>query len=300
MTALFERTISPTWDYQDTTSPTYFTVVPSAESDQYVADYLSAAVGTAAPTQWIGPNTVALALGYLRPFRPDPFFFDPDLFVVTEDDGRWVVQVNVRVRSDHPVIATAVDSAFQPYNFYGILTADEPETAVPFVTHGWTSPAVAVPEVVEDDTSPPSGSFAEMAMQVKERAGLSDEQLGRIFPVTREQFQRWRTGRAERPSPAHIRRMASLRDMIADAETRVDSVRDWLLIPSDEVSPYDLLCQARFEEAWNRLARRPSVLKPEVRLSEDGAWEQVPRVAVRSSMDPDNSPPILVSDDDDE
>jgi len=58
-----------------------------------------------------------------------------------------------------------------------------------------------------------------MTIEVKERSGLTDEQVGKIFPVTREQFQRWRTGREDRPSEAHIRRMAALNELLGDVAT---------------------------------------------------------------------------------
>lgn len=298
--AVAERTVSPTWDYQPTTLPPYFTVAPATESDPNTVASLWAAVGTAAPSQWIGRNTLALGLGYLRPFRSDPFFFDPDLFVVGKSDEQWVVTVNVRVPGNYPLVATAVNAAYEPYSFYGVLTPQEPErVTTTFVSHTWAQPTPTATEATEDPAPAPD-SFAELATQVKERSGLTDEQLGKIFPVTREQFQRWRTGKEDRPSTAHIRRMAALNEMFADAATRVEIVRDWLLIPSGGLSPYDLLCQARFEEAWRLLTQSPSSVASQLRLSEDGAWEQVPRVAVRSSNEPDNSPPITVSDDDDE
>lgn len=298
--AVVERTVSPTWDYRPTSLPPYFTVAPTTESDPNTVASLWAAVGTAAPSQWIGPNTLALGLGYLRPFRSDPFFFDPDLFVVGEFDARWVVTVNVRVPSNYPLVATAVNAAYEPYSFYGVLTPHEPEqVTTTFVSHTWAQSTPTATEATEDP-APAAESFAELTTQVKERSGLTDEQLGKIFPVTREQFQRWRTGKEDRPSTAHIRRMAALNEMVADAATRVEIVRDWLLIPSGGLSPYDLLCQARFEEAWRLLTQSPSSVASQLRLSEDGAWEQVPRVAVRSSNEPDNSPPITVSDDDDE
>jgi hypothetical protein len=296
---LAERTISPTWDYQSPSHLPYFTVAPALESDPTTAADLSAAVGTTAPTNWIGPSTLAIALGYFRPLRNDAFFFDPDLFVVTCLDNRWVVSVNVRVPLDHPIVATAVNATFEPHHFYGVLTTNEPRDA-PALPAPRSPRRSATAVHVADEVEPSLGQFAEMAAQVKERSGLTDEQLGRIFPVTREQFQRWRTGREDRPSEAHIRRMAALNELLDDVATRVDSVRDWLLIPSGDISPYDLLCQARFEEVWRLVTARPSRLASQLRLSEDGSWEQVPRVAVRASNEPDNSPPITVSDDDDE
>ena len=297
---LAERTTSLTWDYQSPTHLPYFTVAPALESDPTTAAHLSAAVGTTAPTNWIGPNTLAIALGYFRPLRNDAFFFDPDLFVVMPSDDRWVVSVNVRVPIDYPIVATAVSAAFEPHHFYGVLTTTDQSHDAQSVSAPRSHRRSAATVQVADDQEPSLGQFAEMATQVKERSGLTDEQLGRIFPVTREQFQRWRTGREDRPSEAHIRRMAALDDLLGDVATRVDSVRDWLLIPSGDVSPYDLLCQARFEEVWRLVTERPSRLSSHLRLSEDGSWEQVPRVAVRSSNEPDNSPPITVSDDDDE
>lgn len=56
----------------------------------------------------------------------------------------------------------------------------------------------------------------------------------------------------------------------------------------------------RSPPAWRLLTQSPSSIASQLRLSEAGAWEQAPRVAVRSSSEPDNSPPITVSDDDDE
>jgi len=121
-----ERTISSTWDYQWPAQPPYFTVAPALDSDPTTAAHLSAAVGTTAPTNWIGPNTLAIALGYFRPLRNDAFFFDPELVCSNAVGRRWVVSVNVRVPIDYPIVATAVNAAFEPHHFYGVLTTGQP------------------------------------------------------------------------------------------------------------------------------------------------------------------------------
>ncbi|MGO9974514.1 MAG: hypothetical protein ACLP01_17275 [Solirubrobacteraceae bacterium] len=212
------------------------------------------------------------------------------------------MEVQVRVPGDYPVVATAVNQTFDPYHFFGVLSTDYVHITEGPLARRYSSRRVGQASVQDPVEAADSGGglFAEMASEVKDLSGLTDRQLGQVFPVSREQFQRWRTGREDHPSEAHIRRMAALRELLQDAGSRVDSIREWLLIPQAGINPYDLLCQARFEEVWMLLTELPSRLRSRVQLGQDGAWEQLPRAAVRGTSEPDRSPPIPIDDDDDD
>ena len=78
---------------------------------------------------------------------------------------RWVVTVNVRVPIDYPIVATAVNAAFEPYHFYGVLTANEPNRS-PLRTSRHRSVATvqvaasrAPPSAVRRDGHPGQGAI---------------------------------------------------------------------------------------------------------------------------------------------
>jgi hypothetical protein len=115
------------WDSSPTnTGPPYVTVRPAADTDPLIASALSAAIGTSAPTHWIGPDTVALALGYFWPLRSDEIYLDPDLVVVSSTGDRWTVEVRVRVPINYPIMATAVNVDLELNHFFGVLSPPSP------------------------------------------------------------------------------------------------------------------------------------------------------------------------------
>lgn len=123
---------------------------------------------------------------------------------------------------------------------------------------------VSILDVREDASLPISDvahDSAELASAVREYSGLSSSALSKIFPVSRETYQRWVSGNA-RPTAHNLRRLHQLADYVS-AVSSVTNPRNFLLRPMS-ASPegetaYDLLCQGRLAEAWTLLsASRPS------------------------------------------
>ncbi|MBA2311202.1 MAG: hypothetical protein H0V97_00160 [Actinobacteria bacterium] len=111
-----------------------------------------------------------------------------------------------------------------------------------------------------EEASPLPGSPADVAREVRELSGLTSEAVGDIFPVARESYQRWISGRST-PAAADVRRLLALRHLLRDLKDRVPDVRSWLLSPVDQgsaLTPYDLLKQARIGVVWDLGVEIPS------------------------------------------
>lgn len=115
-----------------------------------------------------------------------------------------------------------------------------------------------------------AASVSDLASRAKDASQLTDDQLAAVFPgeLARETFQRWRTGRAERPTEGNLRRLGLLHQLFEDLAVRVAEPRNWLLQfgPSiDGKTPYDLLLAGRFSEVQNLVASLPALaaLSPE-------------------------------------
>ena len=107
-------------------------------------------------------------------------------------------------------------------------------------------------------------SVSDLARRAKDASQLTDDQLAAMFPgdLARETFQRWRTGRAERPTEGNLRRLGLLHQLFEDLAARVAEPRNWLLQfgPSiDGKKPYDLLLAGRFSEVQNLVASLPAL-----------------------------------------
>lgn len=116
----------------------------------------------------------------------------------------------------------------------------------------------------------PADSVSHLATRIKDSSQLTDDQLAEVFPgeLARETFQRWRTGRTERPTEGNLRRLGLLHQLFEDLAVRVAEPRNWLLQfgPSiDGRTPYDLLLAGRFSEVQNLVASLPALaaLSPE-------------------------------------
>ncbi len=109
-----------------------------------------------------------------------------------------------------------------------------------------------------------SRSVRELATRAKDSSQLTDEQLAAVFPgdLVRETFQRWRTGRLDRPTEGNLRRLGLLHQLFEDLAMRVAEPRSWLVQggPSiDGKRPYDLLLVGRFGEVQNLVASLPAL-----------------------------------------
>lgn len=94
-----------------------------------------------------------------------------------------------------------------------------------------------------------------LADEVRQLSGLSTQALGAIFPVVRESYQRWVSGRTT-PSEGDLRRLLALRELFHHLRDRVPNVRNWLFTPIQPgVTPYDLLKEGRISEVWDEAIR---------------------------------------------
>lgn len=142
-----------------------------------------------------------------------------------------------------------------------------------------------------------------LAGDLKSLSGLHDAELALLLPVARETFQRWRAGTLN-PSAPNLRRLRSLATYFRDLYARVPSVHDWLYSPLDSVNgaetPYDLLRQARYTEAWQLAAQSPLIADVEVKERPDGMRTGVMRQAPGFDQELDEYEPDLSDWDDEE
>lgn len=130
---------------------------------------------------------------------------------------------------------------------------------------------VADPVPLAADPTPES---AAVASEVRDLSGLSAEKLGDIFPIERESYQRWISGK-NTPSEGNLERLLALRHYFRAVADRVDTPKAWLLSPLAEgvmsSSPYDLLRSGNLSSAWDALSTLPSRAKRHTRRASDGS-----------------------------
>jgi hypothetical protein len=124
--------------------------------------------------------------------------------------------------------------------------------------HSTVMPAIEpVPPPASFDRLPADASVARVATRLAELTGLSDRELGQLFPgqVSREHFHRWRSGKSDNPTAANRRRLWFLLTLIERLAQGGVSVDDWIRNPTaiDDLTPLDLLRLGRFDEV-ERLA----------------------------------------------
>ncbi len=114
---------------------------------------------------------------------------------------------------------------------------------------------------VEVEPELPESALA--AREVRELSGLSAGRLGDVFPVHREIFQRWTSGKP--PSAANLERLLALRHFLRALAERVADPNSWLLSPLDEgaASPtaYEVLKTGNLRALWNAIVDLPSTAK---------------------------------------
>ena len=118
--------------------------------------------------------------------------------------------------------------------------ADRPsELAAPIVIED----SVAVVDEVSDEPLSKDASVEAIASRIHALTDLSDEDLARLFKVTRETFNRWRSGVLTNPTAGSRRRLGLLLGLLEDLTSRDVSIKDWLLNAPvrDELTPYQLL-----------------------------------------------------------
>jgi transcriptional regulator with XRE-family HTH domain len=134
----------------------------------------------------------------------------------------------------------------------------------------------------EEETPLPESAL--VAKEVRNLSGLSAERLGEIFPVERESYQRWISGRTV-PSPANLERLLALRHFLRELPNRVPEPKSWLLSPLGEgtasPTPHQLLKAGNLAELWNALADLPSSAPRYTRQSADGSTLTVTEGSLR-------------------
>lgn len=97
----------------------------------------------------------------------------------------------------------------------------------------------------------PGASVVAIASRIHGLSGLSDEELAAIFKVTRETFNRWRSGALNNPTPGSRRRLGLVLRVLEEGHAHGVNLKDWLLntLPSPEgLTPYELLQKGHIEE----------------------------------------------------
>lgn len=224
------------------------------------------ALGTIAPSQWIALSALKVALESLRSYRHDAINEQPDL-VVSEIDHVLLIQVKRRVR----------DAAAEMLAKASLL---EPSSWVDARVQG------AVSEQTE--AGPPSAS-SQAAHELRELSGLSARQLGEIFPVARESFQRWVSGDLS-PSAENLQRLMALRHFLRALADRVPDARAWLLTPlpgtQGNETPLDRLARGDMAQLWRAIADFPSRSSPEAVIDAEGDRGVVVRSSLRGTDAP--------------
>jgi hypothetical protein len=98
---------------------------------------------------------------------------------------------------------------------------------------------------------PADASMQAIASRVRELSGLSDARLADLFKVTRETFNRWRSGSLANPTESARRRVGMVLHLLEELAAHGVNINDWLQNPnaSDGITPYDLLLRGRIDKA---------------------------------------------------
>ena len=137
---------------------------------------------------------------------------------------------------------------------------------------------------LEDEPVPALPETALIAKEVRDLSGLSAARLGDIFPIERETFQRWMSGRITPPS-ANLERLLALRHFLRELANRTEDPKSVLLSPLSEGQPsdtlYGLLKSGNLSAAWGAIANMTSTASRYTRETEDGAVLTVTRGSLR-------------------
>ena len=262
-----------------------FTTIGAALDDEHARSAFQAAIGTVAPTPWISPSTYEVALGHFAPLRRDPEFVDPDIVVVTSAGHRQFIEIKWRTWTEEigRQAAEAVEATFvvstisyrpkRQWTRFAEMANDIVASAV-----------IGAPDVLVEQPAPetevaarpaPAELLPESALiarEIRDLSGLSARQLGAVFPVARENFQRWTTGTP--PSEANLERLLGLRHFFRAVADRVDDPKNWMLSPisavADSPTPYSLLVRGDLTTPWDVLAELPSRTSAEVVYDSEG------------------------------
>lgn len=263
----------------------HFTTIAAALDDEHARSAFQAAIGTVAPTPWISPSTYELALGHFAPLRRDPEFVDPDVVVVTSAGHRQFIEIKWRIWTDEigrqaaeAIEAEGFVSAFsyrpkRQWTHFAEMTDDIVASAIiggPDVLVEQAAPETEVPALPAPTELLPESAV--IAREIRDLSGLSARQLGAVFPVARENFQRWTTGTP--PSEANLERLLGLRHFFRAVADRVDAPKNWMLSPisavADSPTPYSLLVHGDLTTPWDALAELSSRASAKVVYDSEG------------------------------
>lgn len=155
-----------------------------------------------------------------------------------------------------------------------------PATSGTYV-HGSAAMWATVAQCTERTTTGPTGqighmnpeSVAEAVMEIRRRSGLTWEELGDLFKVSRHSVHHWANGKPVSAKHDRIVRkmLAAVRDLGGSDQEHTRA----LLLTVDEcmgVSTFELLRGGRFHEATRRVDGVPAVEPQRAPLS-NSAWE---------------------------
>ncbi len=157
--------------------------------------------------------------------------------------------------------------------------------------------ALGVETSVGDESvasSPRDASVKQLTARLSELTRLHDDELAQLFlgqasreRVSREHYQRWRTGRKENATAANRRRMCFLVLLFERLARAEIGIRDWVRNTTeiDNLTPFELLRLGRFDDVDHLAAHlmpaseREEVISPEGRpvLLEHGPASFTPR-----------------------
>lgn len=126
---------------------------------------------------------------------------------------------------------------------------------------------------VERDSAIPLPESALIAREVRDLSGLGAQRLGEIFPVERESYQRWVSGKTQ-PSPANLERLLALRHFLRELANRVPNPKNWILAPLAEGTSgtrYEALKAGKLSALWDAIAVLPSGAERYTRKAPDGS-----------------------------
>lgn len=250
----------------------------------------TAFMGTHARSPWISAGTVLVSIHSMTP-------------PVIEGGYRYSCRLNESLEGNRLVwqSPTAVISTFTSdvHDTLDILQ-DASTVLLKQIMGRRTASVTGVAGTLPDDVEDLPGSPALVAQEVRALSGLTSEMLGAIFPVARESYQRWISGRST-PATGDVRRLLTLRHLFRDLRSRVPDVRSWLLTPIDHPhsrgsTPYDLLRQGKINDVWDLIIEIPSHKSSRVYRRDDG---EVVLLVERSSRSPSRRNLLGVDDLDD-
>lgn len=164
--------------------------------------------------------------------------------------------------------------------------------------HVLPTPVTESKTVPETEPLPEDASVPQLTARLSALTGLSDDELAQVFlgrgsreRVSREHYQRWRTGKKTSATDANRRRMWFLVRLFEPLAQVKVGIPDWVrnASPVDELTPLELLQLGRFDEVEYLAARMMPSPDPQPAISAEGRpvlLEQGPATFAPRSEEP--------------